>query len=119
MIVGSENSRPGLCPLLIFTDGVLTELCSGSTQPDRRILVGSHGLLRPRVPCRPGNLMSLGSIRALAITVISWCHLTTKPFGLEGPIHNCLSCGAIWRQNRRLEDMYHVLTGSRLIENES
>ncbi|KAL0908552.1 hypothetical protein M5K25_023052 [Dendrobium thyrsiflorum] len=35
------------------------------------------------------------------------------------PSHNRLSCGAIWRQNRRLEDTYHVLTGKRLFENGS
>ncbi|KAL0922599.1 hypothetical protein M5K25_006595 [Dendrobium thyrsiflorum] len=29
-------------------------MSSRSTQPDRRILVGSHGLRRPREPCRPG-----------------------------------------------------------------
>ncbi|KAL0919179.1 hypothetical protein M5K25_011257 [Dendrobium thyrsiflorum] len=47
------------------------------------------------------DLMPLGSIRALAIT--------------RAPGHNRLSCGAIWRQNRRLEDAYHVLTGKRLL----
>ncbi|KAL0922719.1 hypothetical protein M5K25_006729 [Dendrobium thyrsiflorum] len=31
------------------------------------------------------NLMPSGSIRALAITVISWCHLAAKPLGSEGP----------------------------------
>ncbi|KAL0927703.1 hypothetical protein M5K25_001903 [Dendrobium thyrsiflorum] len=29
--------------------------------------------------------MPLGNIRALAITVILWCHLAAKPLGLEGP----------------------------------
>ncbi|KAL0918821.1 hypothetical protein M5K25_010861 [Dendrobium thyrsiflorum] len=51
------------------------------------------------------DLMPLGSTRALAIT--------------RAPSHNRLSCGAIWRQNRRLEDTYHVLTGKRLFENGS
>ncbi|KAL0927599.1 hypothetical protein M5K25_001787 [Dendrobium thyrsiflorum] len=32
----------------------------------------------------------------------------------RAPSHNRLSCGAIWRQNRRLEDTYHVLTGKRM-----
>ncbi|KAL0928751.1 hypothetical protein M5K25_000672 [Dendrobium thyrsiflorum] len=45
-------------------------------------------------------------------------HNLVVPFGgespgSEGPSHNRLSCGAIWRQNRRLEDTYHVLTGKR------
>ncbi|KAL0923229.1 hypothetical protein M5K25_007274 [Dendrobium thyrsiflorum] len=110
--VGSESSRPGLRPF--FADGggmddgpnqdpmvpssraiVVPGLLSQrrySTQPDRRILVGSHGLLRPRVPCRPV---------------------------MRAPNHNRLSCGAIWRRNRRIEDTYHVLTGKRMFENGS
>ncbi|KAL0924952.1 hypothetical protein M5K25_005813 [Dendrobium thyrsiflorum] len=94
---------------------------SRSTQPDRRILVSSHGLLRPRVPCRTGmdDLMPLGSIRALTITIIWLCHLAANHLVQRAPSHNRLSCGAIWRQNRRLEDTYHILTGKRMFENES
>ncbi|KAL0910153.1 hypothetical protein M5K25_021097 [Dendrobium thyrsiflorum] len=51
-------------------------------------------------------------------------HNIVMSFGGESPVqrapgHNRLSCGAIWRQNRRLEDSYHVLTGKRLFENGS
>ncbi|KAL0904433.1 hypothetical protein M5K25_026542 [Dendrobium thyrsiflorum] len=35
----------------------------------------------------------------------------------RAPSHNRLSYSAIWRQNRRLEDTYNVLTGKRLFEN--
>ncbi|KAL0916945.1 hypothetical protein M5K25_014500 [Dendrobium thyrsiflorum] len=63
--------------------------------------------------------MPLGSIRALAITIIWWCHLAANHLVQRAPSHNRLSCGAIWRQNRRLEDTYHVLTGKRLFENGS
>ncbi|KAL0922410.1 hypothetical protein M5K25_006394 [Dendrobium thyrsiflorum] len=65
------------------------------------------------------DLMPLGSIRALAITITWWCHLTANHLVQRAPSHNRLSCGAIWRQNRRLEDTYHVLTGKRLFENGS
>ncbi|KAL0909917.1 hypothetical protein M5K25_020827 [Dendrobium thyrsiflorum] len=37
-----------------------------------------------------------------------------KSPGSEGAGHNCLSCGAIWRQNCRLDDTCHILTGKRL-----
>ncbi|KAL0916794.1 hypothetical protein M5K25_014333 [Dendrobium thyrsiflorum] len=60
------------------------------------------------------DLMPLGSIRALAIIIISWCHLVANHLVQRAPSHNRLSCGVIWRQNRRLEDMYHVLTGKRM-----
>ncbi|KAL0908800.1 hypothetical protein M5K25_023309 [Dendrobium thyrsiflorum] len=39
--------------------------------------------------------------------------------GWRAPSHNRLSCGAIWRQNRRLEDTYHVLTGKRISSSSS
>ncbi|KAL0923924.1 hypothetical protein M5K25_004712 [Dendrobium thyrsiflorum] len=65
------------------------------------------------------DLMPLGSIRALAITIIWWCHLAANHLVQRAPSHNRLSCGAIWRQNRRSEDTYHVLAGKRLFENGS
>ncbi|KAL0928084.1 hypothetical protein M5K25_002322 [Dendrobium thyrsiflorum] len=65
------------------------------------------------------DLMPLGSTRALAITIIWWCHLAANHLVQRAPSHNRLSCGAIWRQNRRSEDTYHVLTGKRLFENGS
>ncbi|KAL0921270.1 hypothetical protein M5K25_008327 [Dendrobium thyrsiflorum] len=80
--VGSKNLRPGLRPILILYGGSFNRLSSEkfhhlalkadgggmddrpdqdpmvpssrSTQPDRRILVGSHGLRLPRVPSRLG-----------------------------------------------------------------
>ncbi|KAL0906149.1 hypothetical protein M5K25_024618 [Dendrobium thyrsiflorum] len=65
------------------------------------------------------DLMPLGSIPALAITIIWWCHVAANHLVQRAPGHNRLSCGAIWRQNRRLEDTYHVLTGKRMFENGS
>ncbi|KAL0924156.1 hypothetical protein M5K25_004965 [Dendrobium thyrsiflorum] len=52
-----------------------------------------------------------GSLSAAMSCFVQWY--------LRAPSHNRLSCGAIWRQNRRLEDTYHVLTGKRLFENGS
>ncbi|KAL0922829.1 hypothetical protein M5K25_006854 [Dendrobium thyrsiflorum] len=65
------------------------------------------------------DLMPLGSIRALAITITWWCHLVANHLVQRAPSHNRLSCGAIWRQNCRLEDTYHVLTSKRMFENGS
>ncbi|KAL0908657.1 hypothetical protein M5K25_023162 [Dendrobium thyrsiflorum] len=44
-------------------------------------------------------------------------HNIVMPFDGESPSSE--GPGAIWRQNRRLEDTYHVLTGKRLFDNES
>ncbi|KAL0910152.1 hypothetical protein M5K25_021096 [Dendrobium thyrsiflorum] len=54
--------------------------------------------------------LPLGSILALAITVICGAIWRQNHSVQRAPSHNHLSCGAIWRQNRRLEDPNHVLT---------
>ncbi|KAL0916446.1 hypothetical protein M5K25_013960 [Dendrobium thyrsiflorum] len=64
------------------------------TQPDRRILAVSHGAI--------GEHTGDGHNRNLVVSFGS------ESPSSEGPGHNRLSCGAIWRQNRRLEDTYHV-----------
>ncbi|PKU80345.1 hypothetical protein MA16_Dca005876 [Dendrobium catenatum] len=77
---------------------------SSRTQPNRRILVGSHGLLRPRESCRPGDLMSIRNVLALAITAIYGAIWRQNHSVQRAPDRrNRLSCGAIWRQNRRIK----------------
>ncbi|KAL0904861.1 hypothetical protein M5K25_027020 [Dendrobium thyrsiflorum] len=108
--------------LMIFkgTDRVLTDLGSGRME--------GEWMMDPiKIPWfrHPGSSWSLvylvrgGSRPNLTEGSLSAAMGCFVQGYLRAPSHNRLSCGAIWRQNRRLEDTYHVLTGKRMFENGS
>ncbi|KAL0923171.1 hypothetical protein M5K25_007216 [Dendrobium thyrsiflorum] len=92
---GGVDDGPDQDPMVpssrvIVVPGLLSQR-RWSTQPDRRILVGSHGLHRPRVPRRPkvgfdaiGELTGSGHSRNLVVS------FGGKLPSFEGPGHNRL-----------------------------